>query len=88
MNTSQNDVAELVTATGVEFEGNMLHVSLSDGRRVSLPLDTISWLSWLATTTPEQRASWSIEPGGYGVYWEELDDGFEVVHLLNVQSLS
>jgi hypothetical protein len=29
MNTSQNDVAELVTATGVESEGNMLHVSLS-----------------------------------------------------------
>lgn len=48
----------------------MLHVSLSDGRLISLSLDTISWLGWLANATPEQRANWSIEPGGYGVYWE------------------
>lgn len=88
MNTSQNDAAELVTAKDVEFEGNMLHVSLSDGRLISLSLDTISWLGWLANATPEQRANWSIEPGGYGVYWEELDDGFEAMHLLNVQPLT
>ena len=88
MSTSQDDVVELVMATAIEFEGNMLHVSLSDGRLVSLPFDTISWLGWLANATPEQRANWSIEPGGYGVYWEELDDGFEVIHLLNVQPLS
>lgn len=87
MNTSQNDITELVTVTNVEFEGNTLHVSLSDGRRVSLPLDTINWLDWLSAATPGQRANWSIEPGGYGVYWEELDDGFEVMHLLDVQSL-
>ncbi len=87
MNTSQDDTVELVMATDVEFEGNTLHVSLSDGRRVSLPLDTISWLSWLAAATPEQRVNWSIEPGGYEVYWEDLDDGFEVMHLLNVQPL-
>ncbi|CUS03847.2 conserved protein of unknown function [Candidatus Promineifilum breve] len=88
MDTSQNEIVELVQATNVEFEGDMLHVALSDGRRVSLPLDTISWLSWLASATSEQRANWSIEPGGYGVYWEELDDGFEVMHLLNVQPLA
>lgn len=88
MSTSQNDIVELVMATDIEFEGHMLHVSLSDGRRVSLPLDTISWLSWLAVATPEQRANWSIEPGGYAVYWEDLDDGFEVMHLLNVQPLA
>ncbi|HEY1408516.1 MAG TPA: DUF2442 domain-containing protein [Promineifilum sp.] len=88
MSTSQDDLVELVMATDIEFEGNMLHVSLSDGRRVSLPFDTISWLGWLANARPEQRANWSIEPGGYGVYWEELDDGFEVIHLLNVQPLS
>jgi hypothetical protein len=88
MSTSQNDIVELVMATDVKFEGKMLHVSLSDGRRVSLPFDTISWLSWLAVATPEQRANWSIEPGGYAVYWEDLDDGFEVMHLLNVQPLA
>lgn len=85
---AQKRVAELVTVTGVQFEENILHVQLSDGRRVSLPLDAISWLDWLAAASPEQRAGWTIEPGGYAVYWEGLDDGFEVAHLLALQPLS
>ena len=88
MNTSQGNVAELVTVNDVQFEENVLHVQLSDGRRVSLPLDKAGWLGWLASATLEQRAGWSIEPGGYAVYWEELDDGIEVEHLLGLQPLS
>lgn len=88
MNTSQDDVAELVTVTDVQVEENLLHVYLSDGRQVSLPLDGVSWLHWLSSSTPEQRADWSIEPGGYAIYWEELDDGIEVAHLLGLQPLS
>lgn len=72
----------------MQFEGNILHVHLSDGRRVSLPLDAISCLDWLAVAIPEQRANWSIEPGGYAVYWDELDDGIEIEHLLGLQALS
>jgi hypothetical protein len=78
----------MVTVTDVQFEGNLLHVHLSDGRRVSLPLDSMSWLDWLASATPEQRDGWSLEPGGYAVYWDELDDGIEVEHLLGLQPLS
>ena len=49
---------------------------------MSLPLDRIEWLQWLARATPEKRANWSPEPGGYAVYWEDLDDGIEVCHIL------
>jgi hypothetical protein len=55
---------------------------LSDGRRLSLPIDSISWPDWLASATPEQRAGWTIEPGGCAIYWDELDDGIEIEHVL------
>ena len=51
---------------------------------ILLPFEQIPWLRWLAKATPEQRANWSIEPGGYAVYWEALDNGFEVVHALSL----
>jgi hypothetical protein len=86
---SVNDsVSEQVAATKVRFEGNILYISLSDGREISLPLDRIEWLEWLAQATPEQRANWSLEPGGYAVYWEDLDDGIEVCHILAMEPLA
>jgi len=72
----------------VRFEENTLHVSLSDGREISMPLDRVEWLTWLAQATPEQRANWSLEPGGFAIYWDDLDDGIEVCHLLTMQSLA
>jgi hypothetical protein len=89
MHTSANRVvSEQVSATHVRFEGDILYVSLSDGREVGLPIQQIVWLAWLAAATPEQRANWSLEPGGYAVYWENLDDGIEVCHILDVQPLA
>jgi hypothetical protein len=44
-------------------------------------------LKWLAKATPEQRAKWTIEPGGFAIYWEELDDGIEISHLLSMRAL-
>lgn len=88
MLTSANRVTEQVRATGVCFVGDVLCVSLSDSREISVPLDQIEWLAWLAKATPEQRSRWSIEPGGFAIYWEELDDGVEVCHLLGMQPLA
>lgn len=88
MHTSANKIAEQVTATGVRLENRILHVTLNDGREVSLPLDRIEWLKWLAKATPEQQENWSLEPGGYAIYWEDLDDGIEVCHILTLQPLN
>jgi hypothetical protein len=38
--------------------------------------------------SPEQRAKWSLEPEGFAIYWEELDDGFEIGRLLAMQPLA
>ena len=81
-------VSEQVAATNVRFEKNILYVTLSDGREVSLPIDRVEWLDWLAGATVEQREKWSLEPGGYAIYWEELDDGIEVGHILGMEPLA
>ena len=88
MNTLTNKTAEQVRAKSVRVTPNTLHVCLDDGREVSLPLNEVPWLKWLAKATPKQRANWSLEPGGYAIYWPELDDGVEVCHLLNSQPIA
>jgi hypothetical protein len=88
MITSASNIDTQVQAKSVRFEGNILRILLSDRREISLPIDQMDWLKWLASATPEQRAKWTIEPGGFAVYWEELDDGFEIEHLLSLQPLA
>ncbi|MDZ7361810.1 MAG: DUF2442 domain-containing protein [candidate division KSB1 bacterium] len=88
MITLANNVTEQVAATDVRFASNVLCVSLSDGREVRVPMARVEWLSWLLKATPKQRAKWSIEPGGFAIYWDELDDGIEVRHLLEMQPLA
>ncbi len=88
MLTSADKVAEQVQATRVRFVGDVLYVALSDGREIGVPVDRVGWLSWLAKATPGQREKWSVEPGGFAIYWDELDDGIEVCHLLRMQSLA
>ncbi|HXF64348.1 MAG TPA: DUF2442 domain-containing protein [Caldilineaceae bacterium] len=61
---------------------------LSDGRVLQTPCRPIPWLGWLAQATPEQRAHWTLEPGGFAVYWPDLDDGVDVAHLLTVKPLT
>ena len=87
MSTLTAKPTEQVRARNVRFTGDVLRVELSDGREVSLPLKEISWLKWLAKAAPKQRANWSLEPGGYAIYWDDLDDGIEVCHLLDVQPI-
>ena len=54
---------------------------------ITVPLST-PWLKWLRDATPEQREQWTIEPGGYAVYWPLLDDGVEVCHLLSMAPIA
>jgi hypothetical protein len=77
-----------VGAAAVRFEGDVLHVALTDGREVAVPMARVPWLAWLLRATPEQRERWSVEPDGFAVYWDELDDGVEVAHLLSRRPLS
>jgi hypothetical protein len=82
MITSRHEDIEHAAATGIRFVDDMLYVAISDGREIGIPMNRVGWLDWLARATPEQRSRWSIEPRGFAVYWEDLDDGIEVDHLL------
>lgn len=87
MNILVQEKIDRVQAIGVRFIDEFLILELSDRRQVWLPLYEIRWLGWLAQATPEQRANWEILPQGIGVYWENLDDGFEVEHALSMERL-
>jgi hypothetical protein len=80
--------AEPVRARCIRFLGGWLLVELSDGRQLRVPYRRIPWLKWLAKASPKQRADWSLEPGGYAVYWKQLDDGVEICHLLAMNRLT
>jgi len=88
MNTLADKTTDMVKARDVSITGDRLCIELSDGRELSVPYKKIPWLKWLAKATPRQRAAWSLEPGGYAIYWEQLDDGVEICHLLGVASLN
>jgi len=66
------------SARGVRFAGRMLYVALTDGREIGVPLSRFPWLD---RATAAQRRHWHIEPRGFAVYWDDLDDGIEVEHL-------
>lgn len=85
MTTSIHNQTE-ISATNIRFEQNDLVVTLSDDQEITLPIVQTDWLKWLADATKEQRENWILEPGGYAIYWEDLDDGIEVCHLLNKES--
>jgi hypothetical protein len=72
-----------VTAVDAELSEKTLRVRLSDGRVVEIGLDR-SWLHWLRDATDLQRRNWHLEPGGFAIFWDELDDGVEVRHLLSL----
>ncbi len=83
----KNNLITSKSATNVHFADNDMVVTLSDGTHLRVALEKITWLHWLLDATPAQRAEWTLDPGGFAIYWEELDDGFEIEHLLNMPDL-
>ena len=88
MATLSSRMMDEVRATGLHFVGDTLCILLDDGREISIVISQVEWLDWLAKATPEQRAKWSLEPGGFAIYWEDLDDGIEVCHLLGMKPIA
>ena len=66
-------------AKAVSFDEEMMHVSLTDGRSISVP---IIWFPLLRGATPEQRAKYEIGGGGTSLHWPELDEDLSVAGLM------
>lgn len=66
-------------AQSVEFDDDMMHVSLTDGRIISVP---IIWYPLLHDATPEQRVQYEIGGGGVSLHWPEIDEDLSVANML------
>jgi hypothetical protein len=63
----------------VSITNELLSVLLMDGRTIAVPL---VWYPRLLNATEEQRNSWEISGGGYGIHWDEIDEDLSTEGLL------
>lgn len=68
------------TAKDVRFDKDKMHVFLSDGREICVPLE---WFPSLRDAKVSQRKKWRLIGGGVGIHWEALDEDISVVGLLD-----
>ena len=71
--------ARTILATDVTFDTARMHVALSDGRAISIPL---TWFPRLHQATAQQRQQWEFIGQGIGISWPELDEDLSVAGLL------
>ena len=68
-----------VLAVSVSFSDNAMHVQLSDGRQISVPLE---WFPRLRDATSKQRQNCRLIARGIGIHWEDIDEDVAVSTLL------
>jgi len=66
-------------AKSVEFDDEMMHVYLTDGRIISVP---VIWFPSLRDASPRQRNRYEIGAGGNGLHWPELDEDLSIAGLM------
>lgn len=67
-------------ASAVHFDNDLMHVSLTDGRIISVP---IIWFPLLYDASVEQRNHYEISGGGVSIHWPEVDEDISVAGLLD-----
>ena len=66
-------------AKSVAFDTELMHVTLTDGRVISVP---IRWFPLLREATPAQRQHYEIGGGGVSLHWPEIDEDLSVAGLM------
>jgi len=66
-------------AKSIEFDDVMMHVTLADGRLLSVPL---AWFPLLRNATTEQRSRYEIGGGGISLHWPDLDEDLSMAGLM------
>ena len=66
-------------AKSVGFDDAMMHVALTDGRVLAVPL---AWFPTLQAATSEQRSRCEIGGGGVGLHWPDLDEDLSIAGLM------
>ena len=78
MNISAIEI-EIPLAQSVMVTEDTLHVDLSDGRTISVPL---AWYPRLLHATPDERQAWRFIAKGRGIHWESVDEDISIGGLL------
>jgi len=76
LNVKPNPIAMDLT-----FADDSLHVTLADGRIISVPLE---WFPRLKNADKTQRENWRFIGNGMGIHWEEIDEDISVASLLRL----
>lgn len=87
MSISTSNITEHVAATGVECAAQASSLAPVVASPIRRGYSVCNTERRALKSSPEQRTRWSLEPGGFAIYWEELDDGIEVSRLLGMQPL-
>lgn len=66
-------------ATDVTVTPDRVHLVLSDGRELAVPLE---WFPRLRDATPAQRGNWRLIGRGRGIHWPDVDEDISVSALL------
>jgi hypothetical protein len=69
------------TAIDVQADGGLLHVSLADGRKLTVPL---AWSARLQHASPEQLKNWRLIGRGQGIHWPDLDEDISISSLMRL----
>ena len=70
---------EIPCAESVKVTDDTLHVDLTDGRTISVP---VAWYPRLMHATDEERSDWTLIGGGRGIHWEPVDEDIRVEDLV------
>lgn len=68
-------------AIDVAITGDLLRITLADGREVAAPL---AWFPRLRDATPEQQRHWRLIGRGGGIHWPDVDEDVSVRGLLGL----
>lgn len=66
-------------AADVRVGETMIHVTLEDGRELSVPVE---WYPRLRDATAEHRANWRLIGRGEGIHWPDVDEDISILGLL------
>ena len=72
-------VPSTALARSVAFDESMMHITLTDGRVLSVPL---VWFPILHNAKPAQRLKVEIGGGGIALHWPGLDEDLSIAGLM------
>lgn len=76
---SSSAIEASARAMAVQVTQDELVVSLTDGRRIAVPL---AWFPRLLRASEAQRNQWELLGGGAGIHWPEIDEDLSIAGLL------